>query len=200
MEALTHPDPYPYYRDLVLHRPLYYDAHLKCWVASSAAVVQTILTHPACAVRPVDEPIPPHLVGTRVGAVYHGWVRMREGDYHQQGKAVIQSVLQELDPQIVFHISQTAIQEVFEELQIHQHPQRLDEFVFHAPIRAMSHMLGIPSDVQLTIAAAIAQVIRALSPPTWSGKQVRRPSITYSNPSSRLTASPRTSGSISRMK
>jgi hypothetical protein len=36
LAAVTHPDPYPYYADLVAHRPLYCDATLGLWVASSA--------------------------------------------------------------------------------------------------------------------------------------------------------------------
>ncbi len=34
--AVIHPDPYPYYADLVARRPLYRDAALGLWVAASA--------------------------------------------------------------------------------------------------------------------------------------------------------------------
>ena len=43
--AVTHPDPYPYYADLVAHKPLYYDDRLRLWVASSASVVTAALTN-----------------------------------------------------------------------------------------------------------------------------------------------------------
>jgi cytochrome P450 len=164
LQAVTHPDPYPYYQDLALHHPLYYDTHLHGWVASSAAVVEQVLTHPACAVRPPDEPIPAHLVGSHTGRVYHGWVRMREGDYHQQGKQAIQAAFQTLDGDSLSRISQQVIQEMIDEWQRDHHPQRWSEFVFHAPIRVLTHLLGIPSTPQSTIAHTIGDLIRALFP------------------------------------
>jgi len=37
--AVTHPDPYPYYANLVAERPLYRDESLGLWVAAGAAAV-----------------------------------------------------------------------------------------------------------------------------------------------------------------
>src|SRR5258708_26582201 len=42
IQAVTHPDPYPYYRDLVLRRPLYYDETLRLLVAASADRVMAV--------------------------------------------------------------------------------------------------------------------------------------------------------------
>ena len=56
--AVTHPDPYPYYADLVARRPLYRDDALQLWVASSAAAVTAVLASDLCRVRPPAEPVP----------------------------------------------------------------------------------------------------------------------------------------------
>lgn len=47
LAAVTHADPYPYYDALVRERPLYWDAALGLWVASSAGAVRLLLTHPS---------------------------------------------------------------------------------------------------------------------------------------------------------
>src|SRR5256885_14375258 len=58
LDAVTHPDPYPYYRDLVAQRPLAYDETLGGWVAASAAAVRATLSSGSCRVIPVGEPVP----------------------------------------------------------------------------------------------------------------------------------------------
>ena len=63
LAAATHPDPYPYYADLVARRPLYRDDGLGLWIAASAAAVTAVLTSEHCRVRPAAEPVPGALVG-----------------------------------------------------------------------------------------------------------------------------------------
>jgi len=77
--AVTHPDPYPYYRKLVEQRPFYYDQDLKLWIAASAATVNEVLTSGFCRVRPLDEPVPRALIDSlrakddSIGAVAVLW-------------------------------------------------------------------------------------------------------------------------------
>ncbi len=78
--AVTHPDPYPFYAELVAERPFYHDATLKLWVASSAAAVTAVLTHPAGRVRPPAEPVPAALRGSPAGDIFGALVRMNDGD------------------------------------------------------------------------------------------------------------------------
>jgi hypothetical protein len=73
--AVTHPDPYPFYADLAVRRPLYRDEALWLWVASSAAVVTAVLTSDLCRVRPPAEPVPAALLGSpppRSSAIWCG--------------------------------------------------------------------------------------------------------------------------------
>src|SRR6266567_128919 len=62
--AVTHPDPYPCYADLVATTPLYRDDTLGLWVATSAEVVLAVLTSDLCRVRPAAEPVPKALLGS----------------------------------------------------------------------------------------------------------------------------------------
>jgi cytochrome P450 len=91
--AVTHPDPWPYYRQLRDTRPLYFDAALQLWVASSQAVISEALQHPALAVRPPGEAVPAALQGTAAGEVFARLVRMTDGAFHAAHKpAVVQAV------------------------------------------------------------------------------------------------------------
>ena len=60
--AVTPFDPYPYYKDLVAKKPLYYDDALSMWIASSAKAVTAVLSSELCQVRPTTEPIPKALL------------------------------------------------------------------------------------------------------------------------------------------
>ena len=64
ISAVTAPDPYEFYSELVAERPLYFDDRLHLWVASSAETVAAVLANPRCRVRPVCEPVPKPLVGS----------------------------------------------------------------------------------------------------------------------------------------
>lgn len=83
--AVTHPDPYPYYAHL-RRVPLQFDASLRLWVASGAAVIQEAFAHPALRVRPVAEPVPQALIGSPAGEVFAQLVRMNDGAFHAAHK------------------------------------------------------------------------------------------------------------------
>src|SRR5262245_47912129 len=95
--AVTHPDPYPYYAELVAQRPIYYDPPLGCWVASSAEAVRSVLTSHLCRVRPTAEPVPAHIAGSPAGDIFRSLVRMNDGDHHRLYKQIVSSTLLSLD-------------------------------------------------------------------------------------------------------
>src|SRR5438309_10646261 len=78
--APSHPDPYPYYADLVSRRPIFHDEGLGAWVVSSAAMVRSVLEDARFAVRPSGAPVPRELVGNAAGAVFGRMVRMNDGE------------------------------------------------------------------------------------------------------------------------
>src|SRR5262245_54260047 len=91
--AVTHPDPYPYYADLVAGKPLYYDDDLGLWVASSASVVTSALTNGLCRVRPATEPIPKSLIGSPAAEIFRHLVRMNDGERHGAFKRAVSAAL-----------------------------------------------------------------------------------------------------------
>jgi cytochrome P450 len=93
LTAVTHPDPYPFYAELVAQRPLYKDENLGLWIASSAEAVTAVLTHPAARVRPASEPVPKAIAGTPAGRIFGGLVRMTDGDAHAPMKAAVSATL-----------------------------------------------------------------------------------------------------------
>src|SRR5262245_47918681 len=95
--AVTHADPYPYYAELVAERPLYHDAGLGLWVASSAAAVDAVLASGLCRVRPPAEPVPTALVGSPAGTIFGSLVRMTEGPAQAAAKAAVAATLASLD-------------------------------------------------------------------------------------------------------
>src|SRR6266566_4515470 len=56
--AVTHPDPYPYYRELAARTPLYRDEARGLWVAASADAVTAVLTSALGRVRRPLGPAP----------------------------------------------------------------------------------------------------------------------------------------------
>lgn len=51
LEAVAHPDPYPYYAALARERPFYHDDRLGLWVAAGPQAIRAVLTCPAARVR-----------------------------------------------------------------------------------------------------------------------------------------------------
>ena len=77
--AASSPAPYPYYAELVARTPFYRDERLGLTVASSAAAVSAVLSDERCLVRPEDEPVPRHLLGSPLAGIFRALVRMNDG-------------------------------------------------------------------------------------------------------------------------
>ncbi len=97
LAAATHPDPYPYYRELARVQPFHRDAMLMLWVAAGPAEVAAVLSHPACRVRPPGQPVPPPLAQSPAGTLFARLIRMNDGQDQALLKAVLQRKLATLD-------------------------------------------------------------------------------------------------------
>lgn len=87
--AVTHADPYPYYRDLARQHPFHRHDALGLWVAASAQAVEEVLNHPDCRVRPPAQPVPPALAGNAAGELFGRLVRMNDGVNHASLKTIL---------------------------------------------------------------------------------------------------------------
>ena len=86
--AVTHDDPYAYYRDLAAC-PLHNDERLGLWIAASPADVVEVLGNPLARSRPATAAVPAHLVGTSAGEMFGRLVRMTDGHGQQSLKKAI---------------------------------------------------------------------------------------------------------------
>lgn len=97
LAAAAHPDPYPFYADLVARAPLSYDEEHRLWVAAGAAAVRAVLSHPHGRVRPPSEPAPAPIVGSPLGEIFRRLVRWRDDPPRQALKEALAADLDALD-------------------------------------------------------------------------------------------------------
>lgn len=163
LSAVSQRNPYPYYQNLLEGPGLCFDEKLQCWVASSAAVVDEIFTHPDCAVRPTAEPVPPALSGSSAAAVFAQLIRMNEGTRHAGPKLALQQALGSLNL--------GAIQErsaYFSNLLAHQHglpdSAALTPWMQDLPIYVVGDLLGFKEQELAQLSLWMADFVRCLSP------------------------------------
>ena len=102
LDAVTHPDPYPYYAALRNGPSLVFVEGLRLWVAASAAAVTDALDNRACRVRPAAEPVPQAIAGSASGEVFGYLIRMNEGEKHDTPRLAIERALAAIDRQHVY--------------------------------------------------------------------------------------------------
>jgi cytochrome P450 len=139
IEAVRHPDPYPYYRCLREQQPLFFDPLSGLWVASSAAAVQAALAHDGLRVRPAHEPVPAALLGTAAADVFALLVRMNDGPFHSRHKPEVIAVTEAVR---LKHVAELAA----EMAQVLYKTKAPNELLRQLPIRVMASALGVPDD------------------------------------------------------
>lgn len=165
LAAATHPDPYPYYRELARGRPFHRDAMLMLWVAAGPAEVAAVLSHPACRVRPPGQPVPPPLAQSPAGTLFARLIRMNDGQGHAPLKTVLQRQLATLDLNEV----RAAASAWARRLPVtRDHAATANRWSSALPVIAIAGWLGLTAaDDETTasrIAAQIASFAAAMSP------------------------------------
>jgi cytochrome P450 len=154
--AVTHPAPYPYYRDLAARRPVHRDEALGLWVVASAAGVTAALTSELCRVRPPAEPVPKVIVGSAAGEVFGALVRMNDGAAHLRLKPAVSAMLAMLDPGAVAGHAR-------------RHARALAaagvaEVMFRLPAYVVASLLGVPDERLPETARRTADLARCFAP------------------------------------
>ncbi len=153
--AITHANPYPYYRQLLKQKPLYFDTTLNLWVASRAKVITTILEHPNCHVRPISEPIPKALLGSSAADIFGHLVRMNDGTLHCPLKKSVNATLDGLAPSTMTRVAQFWVAKLF---------QTEAQLMFEYPAFVVGDLLGLPHDSLENVATLIADFVRCITP------------------------------------
>lgn len=155
--AVTHADPYPYYRQLREERPMYFDAGLQLWVASSQAVIDEALQHPALQVRPPGEPVPAALQGTAAGDVFARLVRMTDGDFHAAHKpAVVQATKRWSLPDVA-QASDASASDLLPRM-------GANALLSMLPVQTMARLLAVPDSELDTTCHQVRHFVKGIAP------------------------------------
>jgi len=154
--AVTHPDPYPYYRWLSAEKPFAFDQSLGLWVAASAETVGEVLADVRLSVRPAGEPIPQAISGTAAGRVFGELARMNEGARHAEARGVVTTRLAEWNDARMTQM----IEEVWPLL-----PSKgIDAVMWCMPVFALARGLGVASRDIPMVATCVKSLVAAFAP------------------------------------
>jgi len=161
--AVCHPNPYPYYQRLLTGPALFFDADLRLWIASRAAVIRQVLEHPHCQVRPSAEPVPNALSGSSAGAVFAHLIRMNEGTAHASPKRAIKLALAAVEPAAIVRSTACYATELAER---HGLPDgaALTRWACDLPTYVVADLLGFGPAELPQISRWMADFVRCLAP------------------------------------
>lgn len=157
IEAVTDPNPYPFYTSLVAQNPFYYDTSLKAWIATSVSVITEVLTSSACHVRPLGISVPPNLAGSTAGLIFSQLTRMTDGATHARLKPPIAAATALLTASALASSRRWA-------KQLPLTPTTLNEWMACLSLYVVADLLGIPAGQQEEIIGAVRQFAACLNP------------------------------------
>lgn len=164
LAAVTHPDPYPYYRALAARQPFFRHEALGLWVAAGAAEVAAVLAHPDCRVRPPAQPVPPALAGTAAGELFGRLIRMNDGAAHAPLKSILMRLMADIDPAVAMTRA-TAQADAIGGVAVDA--AGVNRWMFTLPVVAVADLLGMPvaaSGNAAEVASQVAAYAAAQSP------------------------------------
>ena len=164
ISAVTAPDPYEFYSELVAERPLYFDDRLHLWVASSAETVAAVLANPRCRVRPVSEPVPRPLLGSVTGDVFGSLVRMSDGDRHRALKNAVERAFESLPLPTVERAARGQVRTFAAPDRAPADGSAVTRFAFRFPILVIAALLGVSESSSCDIADATQEFAAGLAP------------------------------------
>lgn len=157
-EAATHVDPYVYYSRLRRKGELLFDANLGLWIASGACVVEAILEHPDCWVRPAHEPIPAAIAQGVAGNIFGHLMRMNEGAQHQCPRRVIEPTLASMGKENIAGIVARVVEALGDP------GDNPNEWMFTLPVSVIATLMGFTSSQLKEVAQLTRDFVACLSP------------------------------------
>lgn len=163
--AVIQPDPYPYYAELVEHRPGYFDDGLNAVVLSSAELAEAALAATDLRVRPVTEPVPPGVVGT-AREVFGQLVRMTDGPLQQRLKEIVSAALGSLGAD---QVREQAVRTADAML---DRAATLDDIMFRLPGQVLAELCGLTDGAEAEAARLAGDFVLCLSPASTAEQQL----------------------------
>lgn len=161
LQAVTHPNPYPYYATLRERPPLVRDDALNLWIAARASTVRAVLDDERLTVRPTSEPVPRAIAGEPAGAVFGQLARMNEGEPHRVARRALIEGLGSVDVEHMFRSAHTRAAEAIDRAKASD-DRSLEVLAFALPVHLIATLLGLPADDGLE--ATVRQFVACLSP------------------------------------
>ncbi|MGE8689440.1 MAG: cytochrome [Achromobacter sp.] len=193
VEAVTHPDPYPYYAALARGRPLYREPALGLWIACHPDAIRAVMGHPAARVRPPAAPVPPALCPGPAGTLFGRFVRMNDSVPHARLKGLLTDFIREQEP----HPQTTAWPDTGALT-----ADAIDRYLAAAPVHAQAAHLGLPPGVYADCAADIGAFLSGL-PDVSAGPKTAAAHAAAERLQSRLEShleAPQTSPALRRLR
>ncbi|WP_011301229.1 cytochrome P450 [Cupriavidus necator] len=172
-EAVTAPDPYPYYRALATRQPFGFDERLGLWVAAGRAEVAAVLAHPDCRVRPLSQPVPTALAGTAAGELFGRLIRMNDGAAHAPLKAILMRLMASMDAATAKTRSAglAGVLDLVPDM-APLNGATINRWLFTLPVVTVADLLGLPVRAgadAMAVAARVAAYAAAQSPLATAG-------------------------------
>ncbi|WP_181885499.1 cytochrome P450 [Trinickia dinghuensis] len=161
LQAVTHPNPYPYYAELRRNAPLSRNDTLNLWVAARAETVRTVLGDERLTVRPANEPVPRTIAGQPAGEVFSRLARMNEGNDHRAARQALIKGLSVVDTESVFRSARAHAATLIGHSGA-MNDEVLAALAFALPVRIVAELIGLPADDSLE--ATVRRFIACLSP------------------------------------
>jgi cytochrome P450 len=162
LQAVTHPDPYPYYTALrESPSPLIRHDALNLWIAARAPTVRAVLEDERLTVRPASEPVPRAIAGEAAGHVFGQLARMNEGEPHRLARRALLEGLGSVDTEQVFESARTRAATAIEQ-SVAQDARVLDALAFALPVQIVAELVGLPTAIGLE--ATVRHFVACLSP------------------------------------
>lgn len=162
--AVTHPDPYPYYRELVARSPFSRNDALGLWVAASADAVTAVLTSPLGRVRPLPEPVPSALAGSPAAEIFGRLVRMTDGPGHGVLKPVVATTIESIDPTVARALAERWAGALAAEIDARSSSKQLDDFTLALSAHVIGSLLGVPDQALAHAARCVGRYVSGVSP------------------------------------
>jgi cytochrome P450 len=163
VEAATNPNPYPFYSELAIQRPIYFDESLQMWVTSGASIVASILSDKRLGVRPSAAPVPAALVGLRSGDIFGAMMRMTDGPLQCPLK---RSALESMNRNCIDRCSEITLN-IMSSPKVRATTASLETVrrtMFTVPTYVMGTLFGIPSTELPQLLLAVTSFVVGLSP------------------------------------
>jgi cytochrome P450 len=164
LAAVTHPDPYPFYRRRAEERPVSFDAGLDLWVVAGSRACREALRCSDLRVRPPAEPVPAAIAGTAIGALWREWARMTDGPAQVSRSRAIREALDSLEPKRIDAAADRAAARLSPLLAADVGVAGLDAFVQSLPALGTAFAMGFDSTEAEELAAATEHAVRAAAP------------------------------------